>query len=77
MAKLNYDRATTALIAKEAKINQALIYKHFKSKTDLQIAMLDHIRGIMGENYESNPELAKEVEKTSFFRRSPSNIIVV
>ncbi len=68
VATLNYDRATTALIAKEAKINQALIYKHFKSKRDLQIAMLDHIRGIMSENYDSNPELAKEVEKSSFYQ---------
>jgi len=68
VAKLNYDRATTALIAKEAKINQALIYKHFKSKAQLQIAMLDHIRGIMSKNYDSNPELAKEVKKTSFFQ---------
>lgn len=68
VARLNYDRATTALIAKEAGINQALIYKHFDSKQKLQIAMLDHIRQFMTENYESNPALASHSEETSFFR---------
>ena len=40
VSRLNYDRATTALIAKEAGVNEALIYNHFKSKQELQVATI-------------------------------------
>jgi len=43
VARKNYDRATMSAIAKEARINEALIYQHFKNKQDLQVSMLDHI----------------------------------
>ncbi|MBT4266057.1 MAG: TetR/AcrR family transcriptional regulator [Deltaproteobacteria bacterium] len=66
VARLNYDRATTALIAKEAKINQALIYNHFESKQALQLSMLDHIRQTMSDNYETNPALSRRTQESSF-----------
>jgi len=47
VARTNYDRATTTLIAGEAGINEALIYHYFKSKQELQIVMLDTIRDNM------------------------------
>ena len=68
VARLNYDRATTALIAKEAKINQALIYNHFESKQALQLSMLDHIRQIMSENYETNPAISRQTKESSFLQ---------
>ncbi len=68
VARLNYDRATTALIAKEAKINQALIYNHFESKQALQLSMLDHIRQVMSEIYDANPALARQTQESSFLQ---------
>jgi len=43
VAKSNYDRATTAKIAKAAGVNEALIYSHFSSKKKLQLATLDYL----------------------------------
>jgi AcrR family transcriptional regulator len=55
VARLSYDRATTSLIAKEARINEALIYSHFKSKQKLQLAMLDYLLEYRLRIYTSNP----------------------
>jgi AcrR family transcriptional regulator len=55
VSRLNYDRATTALIAKEAGVNEALIYNHFKSKQELQIATLDYLIGYRLQLYRSHP----------------------
>ncbi len=55
VARLNYDSATIALIAKEARINQALIYNHYKSKQDLQLGMLEYIYKTILQRYTSNP----------------------
>lgn len=55
ISRLNYDCATTALIAKEAGINEALIYSHFKSKKDLQLATLDYLLEYRIRKYASNP----------------------
>jgi len=55
VARLSYDRATTSLIAKEARINEALIYSHFKSKQKLQIAMLDYVLDQRLRIYVKNP----------------------
>ena len=68
VARLNYDRATTALIAKEAEINQATIYKYFKSKQDLQIVMLDYIHHFLDEKHLINPELITKIERTDFLK---------
>jgi len=67
VSRLNYDSATIALIAKEAKINQALIYTHYKSKLELLLAMLDYIGLSLLERYAANP-LSNETtgEMTSF-----------
>jgi AcrR family transcriptional regulator len=43
VARKNYDRATISAIAREARINEALIYRHFQNKQDLELSMLDHI----------------------------------
>ena len=52
VARLNFDRATTAEIAKEAAINEALIYNHFSSKGGLLLSMLDYIHQSDEETYE-------------------------
>lgn len=68
VARLNYDRATTALIAKEAGINEALIYSHFKSKTELQIATLDYLLDYRLGLYKSNPVFNEENRHHSIFK---------
>jgi AcrR family transcriptional regulator len=55
VSRLNYDRATTALIAKEARVNEALIYNHFRSKQQLQIATLDYLIEYRLQLYRSHP----------------------
>jgi AcrR family transcriptional regulator len=55
IARLNYESATTALIAKEAEVNEALIYSHFKSKKELQLATLDYLIKYRLGIYRSNP----------------------
>jgi AcrR family transcriptional regulator len=68
VARLNYDRATTALIAKEAGINEALIYSHFKSKTELQIATLDYLLDYRLGLYKSNPVFNEENRHKNIFK---------
>jgi len=68
VARLNYDRATTALIAKEAGVNEALIYSHFKSKKDLQIATLDFLIDFRLKIYKSNPVFLPENRHLSIIR---------
>lgn len=68
VARLNYDRATTALIAKEAGVNEALIYSHFKSKKDLQIATLDFLIDFRLKIYKSNPVFLPENRHQSIIR---------
>jgi AcrR family transcriptional regulator len=55
VARMNYDSATTALIAKEAGINEALIYKHFKNKQELHLAVLDYLLEYRLKIYATNP----------------------
>lgn len=43
IARTSMDLCTTAAIAKEAGVNEALIYNHFSSKKELQLAVLDSI----------------------------------
>ena len=68
VARLNYDRATTALIAKEAGVNEALIYSHFNSKKDLQIATLDFLIDFRLKIYNSNPVFLPENQHRSIIR---------
>jgi AcrR family transcriptional regulator len=68
VARLNYDRATTALIAKAAGINEALIYSHFKSKKDLQIATLDYLIDFRLKIYRSNPVFLPENSHLSIIK---------
>jgi len=68
VARLNYDRATTALIAKEAGVNEALIYSHFNSKKDLQIATLDYLIDFRLKIYRSNPVFLPENKHLSIIK---------
>ncbi len=43
IARTSFERCTTAAIAKEAGVNEALIYNHFSGKKELQLAGLDNI----------------------------------
>jgi AcrR family transcriptional regulator len=68
IARLNYESATTALIAKEAGINEALIYAHFKSKKELQLAMLDYLIKYRLGIYRSNPVFKPENKNQSIVK---------
>ncbi len=43
IARTSFERCTTAAIAKEAGVNESLIYNHFSGKKELQLAVLDSI----------------------------------
>lgn len=60
VAESNYDRATTAIIAKTAGINEALIYSHFNSKKELQLATLDYLINYRLSIYSTNPVFLPE-----------------
>ncbi len=49
-ARKNYQAATTAEIAKEAGVSEALIYQHFKSKKELFIASIEETGAFFVEN---------------------------
>lgn len=68
VARLNYDRATTALIAKAAGVNEALIYSHFKSKTELQLATLDYLLEYRLGIYKNNPVFEKKNRHQSILK---------
>ena len=68
VARLNYDKATIALIAKEAKCNQATIYQHFESKPALQIAMLDYIHHFLDQKHLFNSELTDRIQESDFLQ---------
>lgn len=68
VARLNYDRATTARIAREAGVNEALIYQHFSSKTELQLATLDYLIEYRLGIYRQNPVFQPENRDKSVVR---------
>lgn len=68
VARLNYDRATTALIAKEAGVNEALIYSHYKSKKDLEMDTLDYLVDSRLALYRTNPVFLPENRHQSIMR---------
>jgi AcrR family transcriptional regulator len=68
VARTNYDRATTSLIAKEAGINEALIYKHFKSKQELHLAVLDYVLEYRLQIYRTNPVFQKKSKNRSIIK---------
>ncbi|MBS3758383.1 MAG: TetR/AcrR family transcriptional regulator [Desulfobacterales bacterium] len=68
VARLNYDQATTALIAKAAGVNEALIYHHFSSKTELQLATLDYLLGYRLQIYRDNPVFQPDQSHKSIIR---------
>jgi AcrR family transcriptional regulator len=68
VARLNYESATTALIAKEAGVNEALIYSHFKSKKALQLATLDYLIKYRLGIYRSNPIFNEENKDKSIVK---------
>ncbi|MDA8403046.1 MAG: TetR/AcrR family transcriptional regulator [Desulfobacteraceae bacterium] len=68
VTRLNYDRATTALIAKEAGVNEALIYNHYKSKKDLEMDTLDYLVDSRLALYRANPVFLAENRHQSVMR---------
>ena len=68
VARLNYDQATTALIAKAAGVNEAMIYHHFSSKTELQIATLDYLIDYRLQIYRENPVFNPDNSQKSIIR---------
>lgn len=68
VAQLNYDQATTALIAKAAGVNEAMIYHHFSSKTELQLATLDYLIDYRLQIYRNNPVFQPDQGHKSIIR---------
>lgn len=68
VARLNYDQATTALIAKAAGVNEAMIYHHFSSKSELQLATLDYLIDYRLKIYRENPVFRPEHSHKSIIR---------
>lgn len=68
VSRSNYDRATTAAIAKKAGVNEALIYSHFKNKQKLQLATLDYLLDYRIRIYASNPVFKEENKSRSIIR---------
>lgn len=68
VARSNYDRATTAKIAKVAGVNEALIYSHFPSKKELQLATLDYLVNFRLSIYSANPVFLPENADKSVMR---------
>jgi AcrR family transcriptional regulator len=50
-ASTNYDKATTALLAKEAGIAEGTLYKYFASKKELFLECVRYIEGQLIERY--------------------------
>jgi len=57
VAESNFDKATIAEIAKEAGVNESLIYQHFDNKVDLMVSVIDYINKVMSRVTFSTPGL--------------------
>lgn len=68
VAGSNYNRATTARIAKTAGVNEALIYSHFVSKKALQLATLDYLENYRLSIYRTNLVFLPENADRSIMR---------
>ena len=55
-SNLGYDATTTKLIAKKAKVNEALIHRYFESKAGLLISLFLHIKKEAEETDGKYPE---------------------
>src|SRR5688572_3448279 len=67
-SNLGYDATTTKLIAKKAKVNEALIHRYFESKQGLLLAIFHHIKTNVEVSALSNPPAATlEEELVQFF----------
>ncbi len=64
IAANNFEKATTAMIAREAGVTEPLIYHHFKNKRGLQLAVLEAVK----ENVLSRSEEMKELDSVSMSR---------
>lgn len=58
-AKHGYRGTTTAMIAAEAGISEPIIYRHFKNKQELFIALIDKIGDEVFENWQKGMQRAK------------------
>ncbi len=66
---LGYDATTTKLIAKKAKVNEALIHRYFESKQGLLLALFHHIKASAEVSALTNPPAETlEAELVQFFR---------
>jgi len=68
-SNLGYEATSTKLIAKKAKVNEALIHRYFESKQGLLVALFHHIKTSEETSALSNPPAASlEEELVQFFR---------
>lgn len=59
-ASTNYEKATTALLAKEAGIAEGTLYNYFPSKKELFLACFRYIEGLLTERYQRIYEETKD-----------------
>lgn len=50
-ARTNYEKATTALLAKEAGVAEGTLYKYFASKKEMFLACCRHVENLLLERY--------------------------
>ncbi len=52
-SRTNYEKATTAMLAREAGVAEGTIYKYFQSKKDLFLACFRYIGSLLLERYQA------------------------
>jgi AcrR family transcriptional regulator len=58
-ALYGYRGTTTAMIAAEAKVSEPIIYRHFKNKRDLFIALIEKVADDVFQNWQAATTAAK------------------
>jgi AcrR family transcriptional regulator len=58
-ARTNYEKATTAMLAKEAGVAEGTLYKYFSSKKELFLACCQYVEGLLLDRY---GEIYKETQ---------------
>jgi TetR/AcrR family fatty acid metabolism transcriptional regulator len=67
-SRTNYEKATTAMLAREAGIAEGTLYKYFPGKKELFLACCRHIEGMLVERYREIYQESKD-KPVEFLKR--------